>query len=141
MLEMDALGTKILRLPKPEHNRLKHALRDREQLTPSPKSPPCTSAPAQGFNVIEAAARFHFGERNLNWTHYSTTRLMIALSDATTIVWVLLVCMSSIPLLQAKPAESPVAVIAILLGTLVYISSIAFLSRSRSDAPSRPGGG
>jgi hypothetical protein len=67
---------------------------------------------------------------------YSTTRLMIALSDATSIVWVLLVIKSSVPFLQTRPSEWPVAVIAILLGTFSYIVAVALLTRSPSNEPS-----
>jgi hypothetical protein len=68
-----------------------------------------------------------------NGARYSTTQIMIALSDATAIVWVSLIYRSSISFFRGTPSEWSGAAIAVLLGTLLYVLAIALLTRSRSD--------
>lgn len=70
---------------------------------------------------------------------YSTTRLMIALSDATSIVWILLVCKSSIPYLKDMPyvkdvmsrSDGAAVALTLLFGTLLYVVAIFIFARSR----------
>lgn len=64
---------------------------------------------------------------------YSSTKLMIALSDLTAIVWFALVVKSSLPFLQMAPQKWNGVVVIMLLGTVAYIVIVIF--HTRSDLP------
>jgi hypothetical protein len=78
-------------------------------------------------------------DRLWDGARYSTTQLMIALSDATAIVWIFLVCKSSITVLKRPPSEWNGAVVAVLLITVLYIVAIIVRTRPQSDESATTG--